>query len=287
MVGEPGIGASNVAIPRAPLSHPTRTPLPPARWTPGTLAGYARFAARRPNESGSACDRVLRHSHVRTRRRVGSEARGRSARGLSIPCRAGDRRVLRSARRRLFLRSGRPPPIGGRVLRGSVTGNSPAPAARRRHAAPRIVRPAQSGARRHCRARRDARPHSARPRRASRLGGHRGGARSIAAIVVQPRLPGVPPDRRANAAGDPGEAGPVRSGAQDSGSAGSPAAPGIGPPVLRVVSSGAAGRSGHLHGAVADARDGREGPTAARCGRSGGRRRVLHRCAVLFDLELP
>jgi len=35
MVGEPGIGASNVAIPRAPLSHPARTPLPPDDRLPG------------------------------------------------------------------------------------------------------------------------------------------------------------------------------------------------------------------------------------------------------------
>ena len=35
MVEEPGIGASNVAIPRAPLSHPTRTPLPPDDRLPG------------------------------------------------------------------------------------------------------------------------------------------------------------------------------------------------------------------------------------------------------------
>ena len=35
MVEEPGIGASNVAIPRAPLSHPTRAPLPPHDGLPG------------------------------------------------------------------------------------------------------------------------------------------------------------------------------------------------------------------------------------------------------------
>ena len=63
MVGEPGIGASNVAIPRAPLSHAARAPLPPhdglPEPSPATRVSPSVAQTNRVASAIACCDILL------------------------------------------------------------------------------------------------------------------------------------------------------------------------------------------------------------------------------------
>ena len=143
-----------------------------------------------------------------------------------------------------------------RLAASAVRRNRGRTASRQRAAPARTVPPAQSRPRRHRGAGAHARAADRRhgsPRRSRR---HRQRFHPFVLVVVQPRLSGAAPHRLVDAGDRPGKDHPLRGGARDP-RLGRSAPPhrSAGPPLLRVLPSGAGRRAADLRRGGADARD--------------------------------
>ena len=125
--------------------------------------------------------------------------------------------------------------------------------------------------------------------RSSRRSRHRRqGFRPPVLVLVQPGVPGAAPHRLVDARRDPGKDHPLRGGARNSRLGGfAPARRSAGPPLLRLLSSGAGRRAADLRRSGADPRDtGRDRADPVRQARAG-RAAARHHRGVLFDHQLP